>query len=79
MLSEQIPHRWNCEIATYRSGNCTCYVGEVAKLEAQVTALLEGHRRQWEETYYCYVCDQHGHAEDCPLWENENTGRRRET
>jgi hypothetical protein len=40
------------------------------ELEAENARLLEGHKEQWEETYFCYVCRQHEHSEDCPLYED---------
>ena len=37
-LSERIPHDQRCPVAKYKSGKCTCYVSEVARLEARIIA-----------------------------------------
>lgn len=28
--------------------------------------------RAFEDTGYCYVCEQHAHATDCPLYEPDD-------
>ena len=34
-LSERIPHDKRCPVAKYESGECTCYVSDVAQLEEE--------------------------------------------
>ena len=40
-LSERIPHDQRCPVAKYKSGECTCYVSEVAQIEEDNEALKE--------------------------------------
>lgn len=40
---------------------------QAEQLEANLAIALEAHKRQHEDSDYCYMCDCHEHANNCPL------------
>ena len=40
----------------------------VRELEKTLETALEAHKRQFEDSDYCYMCDCHEHTDNCPAF-----------